>query len=413
MAGFFENLLKDAAGTFFGSDYLRDYTHASKTFRPNSYQNAPKFKYLFHVYFDINIAAGAPSANYGLLVKTVKLPSFNFEVATMNQYNRKRLIQSKIKYEPVDITFHDDNGSAIGTPTAVGSVRNLWKAYYNYYYADGTKPQVVFAGNRGANTGKQVAGGGAISSPTEATYNSRNQYKPSITGNDDWGYIGDTTNPAGEKIPFFKNITIFGFSQHNFAAYTLINPVITRFSHDTYDYNQGTGTMEMQMGIDYETAAYNEGAIDGAKPSDIVTGFGDQANYDRTLSPIARPGSQSKILGTGGLVDGVGGAINSFANGDILGGIKAAGTTYNTFKNTNLSKLAATEVTNAAINYVAQTPNRNLTVSTPIYGGSGGSGYSAQGSSVPNAGQPSPATVGANPYPGQQLPNGPTGRSGR
>jgi hypothetical protein len=171
--------------------------------------------------------------------------------------------------------------------------------------------------------------------------------------------------------------------------------------------------MEMQMGVDYETVVYNEGAIDGAKPSDIVTGFGDQANYDRTLSPIARPGSQSKILGTGGLVDGVGGAINSFANGDILGGIKAAGTTYNTFKNTNLSKLAATEVTNAAINYVAQTPNRNLTVSTPIYGGSGGSGYSAQGSSVPNAGQPSPATVGANPYPGQQLPNGPTGRSGR
>jgi hypothetical protein len=206
MSGFFQDLLQGAAGSFFGSPFLRDYTHASKTFRPNLYQNAPKFKYLFHVYFDINPAAAAPDANYGLLVKSVKLPSFNFEVATLNQYNRKRLVQSKIKYDAVDITFHDDNGTAIGSPTAVGSMRNLWKAYYNYYYADGNKPQVVFAGARGARPTTVVSGGGALSSPTEETYNTRNQYKHSITGNADWGYIGDTITPNGVKIPFFKKL---------------------------------------------------------------------------------------------------------------------------------------------------------------------------------------------------------------
>ena len=42
MAGFFQNLLTDAAGGFFGNDYVRDYTHASKTFRPSSYAYAPK-----------------------------------------------------------------------------------------------------------------------------------------------------------------------------------------------------------------------------------------------------------------------------------------------------------------------------------------------------------------------------------
>ena len=413
MSGFFQDLLQGAAGSFFGSPFLRDYTHASKTFRPNSYQNAPKFKYLFHVYFDINPAAAAPNANYGLLVKSVKLPSFQFEVATLNQYNRKRLIQSKIKYEAVDITFHDDNGTAIGSPTAVGSMRNLWKAYYNYYYADGNKPQVLFAGARGARPTTVVSGGGALSSPTEETYNTRNQYKNSITGNDDWGYIGDSITPSGEKIPFFKNITIFGFSQHNFAAYTLINPVITRFSHDTYDYAQGTGTMEMQMGIDYETVVYNEGAISGRAPGDIVTGFGDPSNYDRTPSPIMTPGANQNILGQGGLVDGLSGAMNSFSNGDILGGIKAAGTTYNTFKNTNLSKIATAEITNAAINYTNQTPNRQLPFATPTYGTTGGSGYSVNGSLVPNAGQPSPQQVGINSYPGQQLPNGTSGPNRR
>jgi len=175
---------------------------------------------------------------------------------------------------------------------------------------------------------------------------------------------------TGEKIPFFKNITIFGFNQHNFAAYTLINPVITRFAHDTYDYAQGNGTMEHQMTLDYETVVYNEGAIDGKTPSNIVTGFGDEANYDRTPSPIMRPGANKNIMGQGGLVDGVNGAMNSFNNGDYLGALKAAGTTYNTFKNTNLISLAKSELTSEITNAIGGTPNRNLSALTPIFGSS-------------------------------------------
>jgi len=353
MSGFFQNVLKDTAGTFFGSDFLRDYTHASKTFRPNAYENAPKFKFLFHVYFQLN-PTGLPSdfnlTSYGLLVKTVKLPSFTFDTSTLNQYNRKRIIQTKIKYDPINFAFHDDNGN---------SIRKMWKGYYNYYYADGTKPQVIFNGARGNGTATGTA---------DATYNNRTQYQPSITGNESWGYQGSTSNPTGQKIPFFKNITVFGFNQHNFVAYTLINPIITSFSHDTYDYAQGNGTMEHQMTVDYETVVYNEGAIDGKSPGNIVTGFGDEANYDRTLSPIARPGSQANILGQGGLVDGVGGAIDALANGNILGAIQAAGTTYNTFKNTNPLNIAKSEVVNGIINSVGGTPNRNINVATPIFG---------------------------------------------
>ena len=391
MAGFFQDLITDAAGTFFGSDYLRDYTHASKTFRTNAYQNAPKFKYLFHVYFDINSDVYAQNvstgANFGLAVKTVKLPSFTFDTHTMNQYNRKRIVQSKIKYDAVDISFHDDNGNMI---------RNMWKAYYYYHYADGTKPKVMFAGARG----------GAPSQPgaTLANYNERTTYVPSITGNEAWGYIGDTNVPApvsGVKIPFFKNITVFGFNQHNFVAYTLINPIISRFSHDTYDYAQGSGTMEMQMGLEYETVVYNEGAIDGKTPSNIITGFGLDANYDRTISPIARPGSNATILGQGGLVDGVGGAIEAFGRGNILGGIQAAGTTYNTFKNKNLKQIARAEVVAGITNAVQQTPNRNITVVTPIFGASPTTLGTA---GAPVNGQAAPQPRGANPYAGKRNP---------
>ena len=46
-----ENLLTGASAGFFGNPYVRDYTHAAKTFLPNSYQNAPKLKFLFHTVF--------------------------------------------------------------------------------------------------------------------------------------------------------------------------------------------------------------------------------------------------------------------------------------------------------------------------------------------------------------------------
>lgn len=395
MSGFNENLLTDAAGTFFGGDYLRDFTHASKTFRTNSYAYAPKFKFLFHVYFDINTAAYSQNVgtgqNFGLAVKTVQLPQFSFDTHTMNQYNRKRLIQSKIKYNPINIAFHDDNGNI---------VRNMWKAYYNYYYSDGTKPKVVLGGSP---RGGQTVGGTILNlfnaeGNSLADYDTRTQYVPSITGNDNWGFSGESG--SDKKVPFFKNITVFGMNQHNFVAYTLVNPIITSFNHDTYSYADDAGTMEHTMSVDYETVVYNEGALDGRAPSNIVTGFGLEDNYDRTLSPISRPGSQSSILGQGGLVDGVGGAITAFSEGRYKDAIQAAGTTYNTFKNANLKTIAKNEVISGIQNAVQQTPNRNLNIVTPVFGASP-TNLGTAGSPTTGA-QSSPVQIGPNQNAGKQ-----------
>lgn len=367
MAGFVQNLLTDVAKGFFGNDYLRDYTHASKTFRTNGYQYAPKLKFLFHVYFDINSSVYpvglATGANFGLAVKKVKLPSYTFNTTELNQYNRKRIVQTKIKYDPIDITFHDDNGNLI---------RNLWYYYFTYYFKDANKPVILPAGRQTAAQLEQNVGA--------ANYNSRNLYRDDITGDDDWGYIGEASsspnsasdaNQGISKIPFFKNITIFGFNQHKFVSYVLINPIINKFSHDTYDYSQGNGTMENNMTVDYETVKYFEGGIDGRTPGDIVTGFANQTNYDRTLSPIARPGSNTTILGQGGLVDAAGGFINNLSNGNILGAAQIAGATYNTFKNVNIKQAVKAEVVSEVVNAVQQTPNRNNLFQFPLPGQTG------------------------------------------
>lgn len=360
-----QNFLRDAAGAFFGSEYLRDYTHASKVFRTNSYQNAPKLKFLFHTYFETNSEAFPNNFNYGLLVKDIKLPSFQFATHTMNQYNRKRIVQTKIKYEQVDITFHDDNND---------SVNYLWNNYYYYYYNDGAKPQNVLQGVKGTALANNNTETGSQPVAPSQQYNNRNIYENSISGDDDWGFSGGQTDGVtGRKVPFFKNITVFGFNQHNFTAYTFINPIITNFNHDSYNYEDGNGVMQNKMTIDYETVVYNYGAMDGRKPGEIVTGFGDVANYDRTTSPIAQPGANGTILGQGGLVDGAGGALRALGEGNILGAIKAAGTTIKTAKNLNLKKVATAELNAMLKNAVSNTPNtRNTLFNFPKAGASPG-----------------------------------------
>lgn len=351
MAGWIQNLLTDTAAGFFGNEYVRDYTHAAKTFRTNSYQYAPKYKFTFHVYFDINSAVYSKNvgngANFGLAVKTIDLPKFNIQTQTLNQYNRKRMVHTKIAYNPISITFHDDNGNL---------VNDMWYNYYTYYFNDANKPLASTSGRQ------------SLQSTGNGDYNTRNIYKPDITGDEDWGFIGETNKQTGtsanttagiSKIPFFKNIQIYGFNQHNFIQYTLINPLITSFNHDTYDYSQGNGVMSNSMIIEYETVKYADGALDGKNPSNIVTGFGLPENYDTTLSPIARPGANETILGKGGLLDAAGGVINDLtpdANGNInvLGAIRNAGTAYNTFKNSNLKQVALNDVNKVLINATQQ-----------------------------------------------------------
>lgn len=358
MSGIFQNILQDAAAAFFGSAYLRDFTHAAKTFRPNNYAYSPKFKFLFHVYFNINADAAPTLAvagkdNFGLLVKTIKLPSYSFDTTTMNQYNRKRIIQTKMKYDPIDITFHDDNADRI---------RTMWYNYYTYYYKDSTHIQRPGA------------------SGTAPIYNERTQYQPSIAGSEDWGYSGEPNASVvgNKKIPFFKNITIYGLNRHNFSAYTLINPIITHFGHDTYSYAEGNGTMENRMTVDYETVKYYEGSLDGLNPDNLVTGFGSVANYDKTKSPITIPGSQDNILGNAGLLSGVNSVINDLQTGTItLDTIKTLGTTIKTATTLNIKQAVTSELTALATTQLvaaaASVPvNRNLLTTFPSFPGIAG-----------------------------------------
>ena len=277
---------------------LRDYTHASKTFGVSggSYNLVPRTKFLFYVYFNLNtnipavanLVSGGKSNTIGLMVKTAQLPSYELAVAEMNQYNRKRLIQTKINYNPAQIVFNDDHSDLI---------RNMWYQYYQYYYSD----PIYKYGDTPAQSGTL----GEISGvPSGFSYGANDTYSPSRVIQH-WGLSGQgysnpslqslstalLTGPASGVEPFFRDITIYGMDQKSYAQYTMINPLIASWTHDTYDYSQSNGIVTHTMSIKYENVKYYSGDIGGDQPSDPVTGFADPAHYDTTTSPIASPGS--------------------------------------------------------------------------------------------------------------------------
>lgn len=357
--GYFgQNLLQGFSTGFFESPGLKDYQHASDTFRSNGYELAPRNKFLFHVFFNINtgqipqLAAAYGSdeiATISLMVKSVDLPSYSISVDTMNQYNRKRLVQSKIEYNPINLVFHDDQGDLI---------RNMWYNYYSYYYKDPSQQYENVPAYNGTLGKLNTLFNGF-------GYNTRDTYSNSRQVND-WGYIGESysdgtggatnTSSFSGKPPFFRDIRIYGLSQKKFASYVLINPMITSWKHDQYAYAEGGGTMSNNVEVKYETVKYYTGAVGGGTPSNTVSGFADPAHYDLTRSALARPGSTQTVFGQGGLIDAGIGAIedlNALASGqgslnNVIGAVQTAGTAYNTFKNKSLSSIISNDANTAA-----------------------------------------------------------------
>jgi hypothetical protein len=340
---------------FFGGQGLKDYAHASKTFRTNGYELAPRKKFLFHVYFNLNTAeiptlrnifSASEQAELGLLVKTIQLPNYTLDTEVLNQYNRKRIIQKKINYLPVSMSFHDDAGDLS---------RNLWYNYYSYYYKDANQ-QYLSPSNQNGSIGQ-------VANQPGFTYNSRDIYANNRPVND-WGYIGEgysqgyaggpSTGSGGDqtsgKPPFFSDITIYGMDQHKWVSYVLINPLVKEWKHDQYNYSEGGGVMENSMTVEYETVKYYSGAIGGSRPDTNIKGFADPAHYDNIRSSLARPGSTRSVLGQGGLLDAGIGIVRDLQSGNlngVIGAVQKAGTAYNTFKGANIRSVVNEEANSA------------------------------------------------------------------
>jgi len=298
MSNAFTNFLGNvASGVFDSGADLKDYQHADRLFVKDTFARAPKFGFLYYVIFDINPLAiennqwfqtGKP--NVGLLVKKIDLPKFQISTETVNQYNRKTVIQTGIKYQPVSIEFHDDNSNI---------TNNLWKNYYQYYYAD-------------------------------SNYGSKNtdlipSYGNTKFGTKDYSYGLDNF----QVDPFFKKIDVYVLHRHNYTKFTLVNPIITDWTHDSVESDQGQKILTNRMSVAYENVLYDTDLSNKIKKNAKPEGFAS-TYYDKTPSPLSVGGKGTNTLfGPGGIISGADSVLGAFTDAktplDYLGaGLQAA-----------------------------------------------------------------------------------------
>lgn len=234
-----------------GTVTLRDYRHAARIFSDDNYRLSPKYGFLFYVEFDFNPLITAISnqatQELGMIVKSVSLPKFTIDTKTHNAYNRKNIVQNKITYDPVNISFHDDQSD---------NVRQFWYDYYSYFYRD---PDYA-----------------------DATYSAPHKYqsRPSF----DWGYtprpaIGRSVSTDVQPYQYIQAIRIYSLYQQNFSEYELINPTITSFKHGDHA-NGENNFLEHQMSLQFETVKYKTGYV----TRNTAGGFID-LHYDNVESP--------------------------------------------------------------------------------------------------------------------------------
>ncbi len=278
---------------------MKDFRHASRLYVDDAHKLAPKHKFLFHVVFDIDDTVAvkafteAERLELDMLVKSVTLPSYNFDVEEKVQYNKKMYVSKALRYEPVNITFHDDHANTVNA---------FWKKYYEYNVAD-----PVILNER-------------LQQDVKDDYYQENR---SITK---WGL--DT--PKKRKKPFLRNIQIFALHKQRFTSFTLVNPVIGSFAHDELNQADGAGVMANTMQILYETVRYNSGLVKSpAGPRGFAT-----LHYDREPSPLTvLGGGTNSLFGPGGIVDGIGSVFGDISRGQVnLGTILKGINTYNNAK---------------------------------------------------------------------------------
>ena len=302
--GFLDNLVNGALSP---KGNMADYAHAARLYTDNEFRLAPKQKFLYHVTLNLNenvvnkVLPGwvqRHTNEVNMLVKAVDLPKYKISVETKNKYNRKKNLQTRIDYDPVTITFHDDNNSI---------VTQLWTAYYNYYYADGT-----YGSRDGAGAPNQTA----------RPYDRFNSYKGSENNGDRFGLDNDSYEP------FFTSIQISQLARHQYLTMTLVNPIIEMWQHDSLDNSSGAEPVQNSMTVVYETVFYADGAVqEGTTPKGFAT-----EHYDTTPSPIAA-GSSASLFGSAGVLAGGTSVLGDIASGRAdLGTLLTAARTVNNAK---------------------------------------------------------------------------------
>ena len=305
-----------ANGIFGSQGDMRDYQHAARLFTDNFMRLSPKVEFLYHVYLDINEAAiRTPNPFYGfsstaakietgMLVKNFNIPGVTVNTETKNQYGKKTNIQTAVQYNPVNLTFHDDNNGLIG---------GLWEQYFKSQYADSQfvdflqiEPTYNFQTSKTEtiDTAQELGIGNITPGSGRATAGTRT----TTTSTKQTGLKFGFDNY--KSVRFFNSIKLYQLSKKRFFEFELINPIIQQWTPPTMN-SSSSNPAENQMSVIYEGIRYSTGRIS----TETVKGF-TALHYDNIPSPLGSGGSG--LFGQGGVLAGGLDIVGDVLQGDIF-----------------------------------------------------------------------------------------------
>ena len=299
MANYFTRFLSQAVtGVLNPKGVMANWQHATRLFVDNNYRLMPRSKFLYYVRFEFDKTALVSQVfkqkhadEIGYLIKTADLPKYNIDSQVMNQYNRKKIVYKMLNYDPVNLTFHDDT---------LGIINALWAIYYGYYFNDRNNPNEAYS----------------------ATH---------YRGKDDDRSIYRYGMDSDKTVDLLKSVSIYTMSRRRFNGYTLVNPRIKSWQHDSGDYDTSE-YMTHTMQLEYEAVQYSTGNVKYGSPKGFATLY-----YDTIPSPLSiAGGGTASLLGEGGVLDGLESIFGDVSSGSTFGSV--GGFINTAIKAVNLSK---------------------------------------------------------------------------
>lgn len=224
-------------------------------------------KSLFVMRFLRRVGDGGEDWKNGMtfLVKTTDRPSVQPAAEELNQYNKKRVIHTSVKYNPVTCTIYD---------TADGAVQLMWAQYASYYFGDYRQEPSAYG---------------------DDIINER-------MNGDSFGYGIATTSasePQGINSQFFfDTVEVYQVWGGEYTAYQLLRPKITSFTPDELSYEDSspsTVSITLQFeGIFHE----NGGKPQRISQNETLTAmFGGEFSGE-TYDPVGAIGRQTDFTST-------------------------------------------------------------------------------------------------------------------
>ena len=209
---------------------LRNSRYATRHNKANrAIQAMPRQKFLYYATFNPsafvsqNRNFSSWQSGFAFQISKIDRPRTTPQLRDLNQYNRKRIVHTGIKFEPVNLTLHD---------TVDDRVLRVWRDYYKWYFGEGRAKQQASTWNSSVVVSREAM--------------------PLGNG---WGFSPPDTARLDQHTNFFDSLDIYTFYGKKYTQIRIYNPKIANINFDALE-SASSDLATVEMSIDHEGYEY-------------------------------------------------------------------------------------------------------------------------------------------------------------